>query len=229
VQLVTSATANVNTDAFNFLSKGAGKIVFEVFLKVKLHFFIGATLLILAFQLYIGLLFVVLVCSLGNRPQGSKWMYTMCIVLFGICNYLTLWCAGYTVYLTVPHTVKGWSQVITWDAVALHRCSTLNWLICQVSLSIVSRSATLSYLWPQLMGYTWSVLSCTSNPGTCLLVSYNTCSCCRAVSFALLLPRIFWFDLLLDVNILSTFRSPSSCAYTYCHDSDVRYIKFTWC
>jgi len=53
-QLVSSATADSKTDAFNFLNQGAGKTVFEVFLK-----------------LYIGVLFVTLVCSLGNRPQVS--------------------------------------------------------------------------------------------------------------------------------------------------------------
>lgn len=51
--LVSSATDEAGEDdAFNFLSKGAGKIVFEAFLK-----------------LYLGLLFLVTVCSLGNRPQ----------------------------------------------------------------------------------------------------------------------------------------------------------------
>ncbi|KAI0931380.1 hypothetical protein AcW1_001207 [Taiwanofungus camphoratus] len=91
--LVSSATSSTN-DAFNFLSKGAGQDVFEVFLK-----------------LYIALLFVVIVCSLGNRPQGSKWIYAACMVLFGFCNCITMWCAGYTVYLAVPHTVKGWENV----------------------------------------------------------------------------------------------------------------------
>ncbi|EJF67235.1 chitin synthase [Dichomitus squalens LYAD-421 SS1] len=91
--LVSSATSDVNTDAFKFLAKGAGPDVFEVFLK-----------------LYLGLLFIILVCSLGNRPQGSKWTYTVCIVLFGLCNVITLWCAGYTVYLAVPHTVAGWKD-----------------------------------------------------------------------------------------------------------------------
>lgn len=90
--LVSSATKS-NSDAFNFLSKGAGADVFEVFLK-----------------LYIALIFVVLVCSLGNRPQGSKWTYSLCMVLFGICNCITLWCAGYTVYMAVPHTLSGWEH-----------------------------------------------------------------------------------------------------------------------
>ncbi|KAL0951725.1 hypothetical protein HGRIS_008399 [Hohenbuehelia grisea] len=91
--LVSSATADSKTDAFNFLSAGAGQAVFEVFLK-----------------LYIALLFVVTVCSLGNRPQGSKWTYTLAIVLFGLCNVITLWCAGFTVYMAVPHTLDGWKD-----------------------------------------------------------------------------------------------------------------------
>jgi len=92
--LVSSATTST-TDAFNFLSQGAGKAVFEIFL-----------------NLYIGLLFVVLVCSLGNRPQGSKWIYTISMFLFGLCNIITTWCAGYTVYLAVPHTVAGWKDIV---------------------------------------------------------------------------------------------------------------------
>ena len=93
MQLVSSATTTGPNDAFNFLSNGAGQYVFEVFLK-----------------LYICLIFVVVVCSLGNRPQGSKWIYCTCIVLFGLCACITLYCAGYTVYLAVPHTVAGWED-----------------------------------------------------------------------------------------------------------------------
>jgi chitin synthase len=61
-------------------------------------------------KLYIAVLFVVTVCSLGNRPQGSKWTYILAIVLFGLCNIIALWCAAYTVYLAVPHTVSGWKD-----------------------------------------------------------------------------------------------------------------------
>ncbi|KAF8167433.1 glycosyltransferase family 2 protein [Crassisporium funariophilum] len=93
--LVSSATKDSENDAFNFLSQGAGKSVFEIFL-----------------NLYIGLLFVVLVCSLGNRPQGSKWIYTISMFLFGLCNIITTWCAAYTVYLAVPHDLAGWKNII---------------------------------------------------------------------------------------------------------------------
>lgn len=92
--LVQSATTTGPNDAFNFLATGAGTKVFEIILKV-----------------YIAILLISLICSLGNRPQGSKWMYTICIVLFGICNIIALWCAGFTVYLAVPHTEAGWEDV----------------------------------------------------------------------------------------------------------------------
>lgn len=36
IKLVSSATATPDTDAFNFLSRGAGQYVFEVFLKVTI-------------------------------------------------------------------------------------------------------------------------------------------------------------------------------------------------
>lgn len=55
--------------------------------------------------------FVVLICSLGNRPQGANAMYTLCILLFAICQALLLYCAGWTVYQTVPHTTAGWEDV----------------------------------------------------------------------------------------------------------------------
>lgn len=92
--LVSSATKDSNTDAFNFLAKGAGQDIFEIILK-----------------LYIALLFVIVVCSLGNRPQGSKWIYTLAIVLFGFVNCVTLWCAGWTVYLAAPKSSSEWKNI----------------------------------------------------------------------------------------------------------------------
>ena len=81
--------------------------------------------------------FVVVVCSLGNRPQGSNIMYTLwyvsdthllldllsspqassfdetltdSIILFACCQGILLYCAGWTVYQTVPHTTEGWQD-----------------------------------------------------------------------------------------------------------------------
>ncbi|WVW85478.1 hypothetical protein I302_107516 [Kwoniella bestiolae CBS 10118] len=85
-----SSSISGNSDPFG----GAGDEIFQVFNKV-----------------YIGLIFVVLVCSLGNRPQGSNWMYTFCIFMFAVCQGILLYCAGWTVYQTVPHTTEGWKDV----------------------------------------------------------------------------------------------------------------------
>ncbi|KDQ14463.1 glycosyltransferase family 2 protein [Botryobasidium botryosum FD-172 SS1] len=91
--LVSTATAPGENDAFNFLHAGAGQKVFEVLLKF-----------------YIAVIAIVLICSLGNRPQGSKWAYVFAIISFGLCNVITLWCAGWTIYLSVPHTKEGWAN-----------------------------------------------------------------------------------------------------------------------
>jgi len=48
---------------------------------------------------YLGLLIMCFILSLGNRPQGSKWGYTMAIIGFGIITiYMTVrWNAGSSV------------------------------------------------------------------------------------------------------------------------------------
>jgi hypothetical protein len=32
------------------------------------------------------------------------------MILFGLCNIITTWCAAYTVYLAVPHDLEGWKN-----------------------------------------------------------------------------------------------------------------------
>jgi len=34
----------------------------------------------------------------------------LAMVLFGLCNIITTWCAAFTVYLAVPHNVAGWKD-----------------------------------------------------------------------------------------------------------------------
>src|SRR4051794_19060229 len=36
--------------------------------------------------------------------------YGAAIILFGICNVVALWCAGYTVYAAAPKTIAEWRQ-----------------------------------------------------------------------------------------------------------------------
>jgi len=64
-------------------------------------------------NVYIGLLFVILVCSLGNRPSGSKFAYTAVIFFFAIIFGIALYCAGWTIWLAVPHTSAGWKHITT--------------------------------------------------------------------------------------------------------------------
>ncbi|KAN0060386.1 Chitin synthase, class 2 [Thecaphora frezii] len=66
-------------------------------------------------NIFIAMILVVLICSLGNRPQGSNLAYTSAIVVFGIIMGLALYCAGYTTYLALDAggltTTAGWN----WD------------------------------------------------------------------------------------------------------------------
>jgi hypothetical protein len=39
------------------------------------------------------------------------------MILFGLCNIITTWCAAYTVYLTVPHTAAGWKDFPEYDLI----------------------------------------------------------------------------------------------------------------
>ena len=48
------------------------------------------------------------------------------MILFGLCNVITLWCAGYTVYLAVPHTVAGWKNVGKYVTLTLLDICSLN-------------------------------------------------------------------------------------------------------
>ncbi|KAJ3100299.1 Chitin synthase, class 2 [Phlyctochytrium bullatum] len=52
-------------------------------------------------QLYIMFICLVFICSLGNRPQGSKVTYTMAMVLFALVMAVMLYLAGFTIYAIV--------------------------------------------------------------------------------------------------------------------------------
>jgi len=38
------------------------------------------------------------------------------MILFALCNIITTWCAGYTVYLAVPHSAEEWSNFGEYDS-----------------------------------------------------------------------------------------------------------------
>lgn len=61
-------------------------------------------------NVYLALLFVILVCSLGNRPQGSRIAYIGCMIIFALLFGVALYCAGWTIWLVVPHNLEGWKN-----------------------------------------------------------------------------------------------------------------------
>ncbi|CAJ0629765.1 15009_t:CDS:2 [Entrophospora sp. SA101] len=78
--LTSAVTADPATDPF----RGFGDELFDI---VR--------------SLYIMVIVTIFISSMGNRPQGSKLIYTLCIVLFALIMATMLYCAGYTVYLSV--------------------------------------------------------------------------------------------------------------------------------
>jgi len=87
--LASSSVQNPDHDPFG----GQGKNVLEILTNI-----------------YLALLFVIIICSLGNRPQGSRLMYIGSIVVFAALFAVALYCAGWTIYLVVPHTLAGWKD-----------------------------------------------------------------------------------------------------------------------
>lgn len=90
--LMQSATSDPTHDPF----AGQGKAVLDIVLNV-----------------YIALVVVVVVASLGSRPQGFRAMYLGCILLFAGLFALILYCVGWTLYVQLNQvglfTTSGWT------------------------------------------------------------------------------------------------------------------------
>ncbi|CAG8661454.1 14097_t:CDS:2, partial [Funneliformis caledonium] len=61
----------------------------------------GNDLFNLVRSLYLMVIVTMFICSMGNRPQGSKKTYLLCIILFAIIMATMLYCAFYTVSISV--------------------------------------------------------------------------------------------------------------------------------
>ncbi|CAG8497215.1 6814_t:CDS:2 [Funneliformis mosseae] len=61
----------------------------------------GENLFNLVRSIYGMVIVTIFISSMGNRPQGSKWIYIGCIILFALIMATMLYCAGYTVYLSL--------------------------------------------------------------------------------------------------------------------------------
>ncbi|KAJ3128061.1 Chitin synthase, class 2 [Nowakowskiella sp. JEL0407] len=60
---------------------------------------------------YAIVMILIVISAFGNRPQGSKILYTSAIVLFAIIMAVMLYVSGYTVYLTVPKSLDDWKKI----------------------------------------------------------------------------------------------------------------------
>jgi len=64
-------------------------------------------------ELYLFAMITIFICSLGNRPQGSKRLYLLCIYLFAIIMLFMLYMAGYTVYKSFSDNSKSFVEKLT--------------------------------------------------------------------------------------------------------------------
>ncbi|KAJ3116646.1 Chitin synthase, class 2 [Nowakowskiella sp. JEL0407] len=72
---------------------GSGKDIFRIFNSI-----------------YIASLVVVFVSSFGNRPHGSKLIYLLIVIIFGIIMLVMMFLGGYAVYQEFPKTAKQWEK-----------------------------------------------------------------------------------------------------------------------
>ncbi|TPX37513.1 chitin synthase [Synchytrium microbalum] len=59
-------------------------------------------------EVYLLALMVIFVTSMGNRPQGSKVLYTMCMALFAFLFISILYVTAWVVYYAVPKSQAQW-------------------------------------------------------------------------------------------------------------------------
>lgn len=84
----------------------------------------GVAMTILMKQVYLISVIVIFVASLGNRPQGSRLMYTFGFVLFAIIMICMTYVSGFLIHLAVVDALER-SQVVNPDGTTSTSVSTL--------------------------------------------------------------------------------------------------------
>ncbi|KAJ9474819.1 Chitin synthase 1 [Pseudozyma hubeiensis] len=122
--LLSASTSTAGSDPFG----GQGAAIVEIFQNI-----------------FIAMVIVVLVCSLGNRPQGSNFAYTSAIIIFALIMGLALYAAGYTTYLALD--ASGLTHASGWrvdnletlfktsgfrDIVISLAATYVMWLVCSI-------------------------------------------------------------------------------------------------
>ncbi|BGP38938.1 hypothetical protein JCM10449v2_002876 [Rhodotorula kratochvilovae] len=87
--LCTSATSDPDQDAFF----GHGEDVVSV-----------------CNYVYLATISICVVCALGNKPSGSRWWYIAVMTTFALLFGIALYCTGWVVYHSVPHSIEGWQD-----------------------------------------------------------------------------------------------------------------------
>lgn len=62
-------------------------------------------------EIYLLVLVMIFVTSMGNRPQGSRILYTICMLLFAFLFISITYVVGWIVWFAVPKTAAEWAQV----------------------------------------------------------------------------------------------------------------------
>ena len=153
----------------------------------------GDDVLSVCSSLYIATLGVTVICALGNKPAASKWWYTLVIAIFAALFAIEFYCAIWTVYLAVPHTVAGWKDVSALMDNSVRRSAFATAprpdpprTAANQSPSFPPpldppfsrRSLTLSSRSVRPTACIWLARSCTLSRGTCSPPSSSTCSSC---------------------------------------------------
>lgn len=96
VTYTTDKNASNPNDPFG----GHGKIVFDI----MRHFYIIAIV-------------IIFVSSMGNRPQGAKFIYTFCFFLFACIMCIMLFMAGWSIYVTIVAATQAGVSLLSQPAI----------------------------------------------------------------------------------------------------------------
>ena len=94
VDLLDQASLDAATQRFNQLQNQHANIPDPMFGKSQIISLVFR-------EIYIMAIVLIFICSLGNRPQGSKFIYVGCIFMFGLIMACMLYLGGYSIFATI--------------------------------------------------------------------------------------------------------------------------------
>lgn len=125
------ASGHVNGDPKNDPFYGAGSIVFDVLR-----------------QLYIAAIVCIFLISMGNRPQGSKWIYVTCAFIFALIMGVILYLSGFTIYLVIRDTSSAFSSASGFASALFNKSAFRDLVVSLASTYGMYLIASLLYFEP---------------------------------------------------------------------------------